>query len=250
MPKLLERLGELLDVSRLPGGMRALHTSRPRSLASFKIVNDLRQSGLMFRTVIDGGANVGQFARACSVVFPGVRVLSFEPLPDVAGQLRENLSDVAGHRVFQTALGDRDGEVAFNRNAYSQSSSILDLRSECGAPLAGKQVVQQITVPLTRMDNALGEIELQPPVLLKLDLQGYELPALRGAPQTLEKCSHLLIETVFERAYQGEPLFVEIQAFLKTCGFRFRRPVNFLRGSKGQIVQMDALFERTETGKR
>jgi FkbM family methyltransferase len=244
MTQLLGRIGEFLEVSLLPGGIRAMRMGRPRSMASFKIVSDLRQSGLVFNTVIDGGANIGQFARACSVVYPAAQVLSFEPLPDVAEQLRQNLHDVHGYKVFQTALGRRDGEVTFNRNIYTQSSSILDVDTNDGALLQSKQEVRQVTVPLARLDTALAEYDLRPPVLLKLDLQGYELPALHGAPRTLRKCSHLLIETVFKRSYREEPLFDEIQDHLTSCGFRFGRPVNFVREPNGQIAQMDALFEQ------
>jgi len=81
-------------------------------------------------------------------------------------------------------------------------------------------------------------------VLLKLDLQGYELEALKGATKTLQQCSHVLLETVFDKEYEGEPLFEELWSYLREQGFRFERPLNFSKGGSGSIVQMDALFSK------
>jgi hypothetical protein len=79
-------------------------------------------------------------------------------------------------------------------------------------------------------------------VLLKLDLQGYELEALRGAERTLARVQHVLLETAFEATYEDEPLFDDVHSFMSSAGFRFVCPVDVLRDRQGRITQMDALF--------
>jgi FkbM family methyltransferase len=235
-----------MQAARHPGGVKALVHGRPRSITSWLIVNRLGTLGLEFNTVIDAGANVGQFARAVQLRFPQAAILSIEPLDDIADQLAANLSDVPGHKIFRTALGAHDGETRFFRNSYSQSSSVLPMLKKQGGLLEGLYETEEFHVRLSRLDTLLSSETLTPNVLLKLDLQGNELEALKGAEKTLTQCSHILLETVFEQEYVGEPIFEELWSYLKQQGFRFERPLNFSANRAGSIVQMDALFAKAE----
>lgn len=225
-------------------GRRALRSGKPVSIASFRLVNGLRHASGDFGTVIDGGANVGQFARAASTAFPQATIYSIEPLPDAARQLRQNLGDHPQVKVFETCIGERDGTTTIRENAHSQASSILPIRSDKDQGVTDLRELRQLEVPIARLDTLLAGQALKAPVLLKLDLQGYELQALKGAPELLKQCSHLLVETVFETFYEGEPLFEDLLLYLREAGFHFVRPLNFLRNVAGDIIQMDALFAR------
>jgi len=242
MTMILSKAIALTEAFRYPGGFEAILKSRPRSVTSWLIVNRLRAMGATFQTILDGGANVGQFARAAHRCFPEATIFSFEPLADIADQLEANLQDVAGHQVFRTALGSYDGKTEFHRNSYSQSSSVKPMLQKQGGLLEGTQEIETLSVPIGRFDTLLEGQAIQAPALLKLDLQGNELEALKGAEETLTKCSHLLLETVFDQEYVDEPLFEEIWTFLRGQGFHFERPLNFSIGSDGRICQMDALF--------
>ena len=229
--------------------MQSVFFNKPRSLASFRLVSQLKGEGMVFRTVIDGGANIGQFARAAHRAFPEAEMFSFEPLPDVCDELRRNLADVERLRVFQTAIGNQDGETEFHRNAYSQASSVLPIEGSCHR--AGKQPDETVSlrIPIARLDSILADQPLDRPVLLKLDLQGYELEALRGAERVLQQCTHVVLESGFDGSYQGEPAFEETWTYLRDHGFSFVRPLAVLSGQAGQIVQMDALFRSTKMAK-
>lgn len=241
---MLKKLNVITEALSYSGGWHALLTARPRSLTSWLIVNRLKTVGGDFHTIIDAGANAGQFARAAHLCYPEATILSFEPLADVADRLKSNLADVPTHGVFRTALGSYDGETEFFRNSYSQSSSVLPMLEKEGGLLEGTREVEKLRVPMARLDTALAGENLKPAILLKLDLQGNELEALRGAERTLVGCSHVLTETVFEQEYRGEPVFEDLWIFLRDRGFRFERPLNFSSDKSMGIVQMDALFSR------
>lgn len=234
------RLRQVFELARLvpqPGALRALRTWRPFSITSFQMLRRLHALGLRPRTVIDGGANIGQFARAAAETFPAARVISFEPLPDVAKRLREHLSDLERVRVVESALGPQTDTIRFYRTDYSHSSSALQ---------PTHSVSEEIEVPVGRLDDFLEDEPLEAPVLLKLDLQGYELAALQGAEATLSRTTHVLLEVAFDETYREEPRFHELSNFLEQRGFCFLRPVDTLTDERDLIVQMDALFHRTD----
>lgn len=226
----LRQLVALAQVLAVPGAPRALRTWKPFSITSFRITHALHARGLRFRTVVDGGANAGQFARAAAETWPGARVVSFEPLPDVAARYRAHLGGRA--RLVEAALGPDAGTLPFHRTPYSLASSAL-------APTDGPS--EEVAVPVVRLDDALANEPLERPLLLKLDLQGFELEALRGGRATLARADAVLLETAFVPGYAGEPLFRDVLAFMEDAGFRFAAPLDVL-DLDGQITQMDALF--------
>lgn len=227
----LRQLTQLLALAAEPGGLRAMRTWKPFSLSSFQITRALHRQGFRFRTVVDGGANIGQFARAAAETWPEARVVSFEPLPDVAATLRRHVSPRV--RVEEAALGASAGTTTFYRTAYSLSSSVL--RPEDDAT--------PLTVTLTTLDLALADEPLDAPLLLKLDLQGYELEAMRGGPGVLARADAVLLEMPFRPSYDGEPLFRDVLAFMEDEGFRLLRPLDVWDDGH-EIRQMDALFVR------
>ena len=244
----IEQMVRLAEVLALPGAGRALLTWKPFSITSFRVLHRLRQQGVACGTVLDGGANKGQFARAATETYPAADVIAFEPLPDVAEALRHNLQDRPQVRVVASALGSRDGEVPFYRHRYTLASSALPLED---APRSGRSdgtagwVERTISVPVARLDTLLADASLRPPVLLKLDLQGYELEALRGASETLAQTDYVLLEVGFQPTYQGEATFGALYDFLRAAGFQFRRPLDALTDDADEIAQMDVLFARS-----
>ncbi|MDH3716615.1 MAG: FkbM family methyltransferase [Planctomycetota bacterium] len=244
---MFDKFADIWEVLRSEGGLRTLAACKPRSISSFRLVQGLRDQQVSFSTIVDGGANVGQFARAASLAYPDSTILSFEPLPDVARKLRHNLADLPNHRVFEKALGNIDGEIEFHQSSYSQSSSVL-VREKCeDSLLQGTREIGTLKVVICKLDSELDHSELRPPVLLKLDVQGYELEALQGAREVLARTSHVLVETAFEKTYAGEPHFEEVWLYLRERGFRFVRPLAFRKDRRGRIVQIDALFQQGQS---
>src|SRR5690242_10646658 len=104
----LDQAAKFADVVLTPGGLRAARGGRPFSLSAFRLVSQVRARVGPVATVLDVGANKGQFSRAAAAVFPGAAVVAFEPLEAVAAEWRTNLADVAGARVHVCALGAED----------------------------------------------------------------------------------------------------------------------------------------------
>jgi hypothetical protein len=90
-------------------------------------------------------------------------------------------------------------------------------------------------------------MELKSRVLLKLDVQGYEGAALRGAEKLLQQVDYIVAEVSYQPLYQGQISFEEIQEQLTTAGFRYAGSFEALISPKdGSILQSDALFVRSQ----
>ncbi|TWT89276.1 hypothetical protein Pla100_55930 [Neorhodopirellula pilleata] len=100
---------------------------------------------------------------------------------------------------------------------------------------------------MTTLDEEFSHIATNQRVLLKLDLQGFELEALHGAINLLKVCDVVLLEAAQEKAYLNEPSFHEIWQFMDEKQYRFHRVVNTVTDTQGSITQLDVLFVNCQT---
>jgi FkbM family methyltransferase len=228
-----------------PGAIRALATWPIFSATSFRMVSALARQGILPKTVIDVGANRGQFAIATAMLFPKVEIHAFEPVPEAALDLRRNVQKFPNVKVYELALGERQGHSIFHVNSHSQSSSILELGQAHLVAFPDEREDRTIDVELTTLDAIFDQIDLTPPTLLKLDVQGYEAHIIEGGSQTLGRCDYVVSEASFKAMYQGEIPFIQLLAMMERRNFQFLRPVGWLAEPRtGEVLQLDALFRR------
>lgn len=246
--KLADWLSKIVFLLENKGSFKALLTWPKFSFLSYLLVSRLLKQGILPRTVLDVGANIGQFAVASAKLIPDVKVHSFEPEPDSVEKLRKNVSGLSNVKVYSIAIGDVTGYVDFHVNTYSQASSILPLSTARQKAFPDAKIADTIKVKLSTLDEALAGIRLEPPVLLKVDVQGYESKTLFGAGEILKKIDFILIETCFEPLYEGEVMFRELLDIMERYGFEFLRPINWVASPvSGEIIEMDVLFARVDT---
>ena len=196
-----------------------------------------------FATVIDVGANKGQFAVFAANRWPHARLVCFEPLPGP----RAKLERVAPGRaeIHDCALGSSAGEGEMHLASRADSSSLLPLGARQKA-IFGMKETGVLRVPVRRLDTCLSP-PLRRPALLKIDVQGFELEVLKGASGLLHEIDAVYVEASEVELYKGQALADEVLQLLASSGFqlvgRFNAQIH-----QGQPIQADMLFRRLRLG--
>ena len=180
------------------------------------------------RTVIDIGANDGEYAAYFGEFFKPAAIHAFEPLascqPKLAS-LRERLPQLTIH---QLALADNDGEATFFSNEYAPASSLLAVSDLSRRVFPETERATSTTVRLARLDDVLPVESLERDIFIKIDVQGVEDRVIRGGQRVFSAATAILVEMAFVAVYERQPLFEEIHQLLQDCGLR-------LAGIKNQI---------------
>ncbi len=177
---LLRKAGTLIEVLHYHDGL-ALRLSEPSfEPGPFRVCSRLRSAGVIPGTVFDVGANVGQFALAACKCFPAAQVHSYEPLARAYRELEGLASRYPRISPQRAALGRAPGRLKLVVTSNLQSSSLLRLhRNHREAyPDVVDQGIEDVDV--RTLVGELGERTFPEPMLLKLDVQGYESESWRA----------------------------------------------------------------------
>jgi FkbM family methyltransferase len=223
--------------------------------------------------VVDVGASGGPQSRWHDLDCNLLEIL-FEPDPRESERLKERLGD--RRIVLNSALSDHPGNLEFHMYRDQRASSVYkpDLNllgryyvDRDGADLVddrygnrrmldiGKfDILKTVTIVADTLDNQLSAAGVMDVDFIKLDVQGHELPVLRGGRGALSNAIGVEVEVEFLPVYKGQPVFHQVDAFLMSCGFELydlRRTFRNRCGQriygdrKGQLLWADALYMRS-----
>lgn len=234
---LFRRISKGLKIARRPGLRRPLMrgVAATIELDGVPLPSDLRH-------VIDVGANRGQFLTWAAARFPDAKFDCFEPFDGSRAKLERVIPAGRVVHVHPMALGATDGESDFIVTADDDSSSLLPPAKTQVENFPGAQSAAVVSVNVRTLDGQLSSVER--PALLKLDVQGGELDALKGATHTLDAIDFILAECSFVELYEGQALVGEIVEFLAEKGFDHAGFFSPTASRQGQLLQADALFVR------
>jgi FkbM family methyltransferase len=127
------------------------------------------------RVAVDVGAHVGLWTRILARAFATVH--AFEPVPWFRACWARNLQEHSNARLHPYALSDEYTELRLRLDPTNSGSTRVDHEG-------GELAVQTMRLD----DMRLHEVDL-----IKLDCEGWEEPALRGAVDTLQRCRPVVI---------------------------------------------------------
>jgi FkbM family methyltransferase len=203
------------------------------------------------KLVIDGGANVGQYAKKTFRNGYKGKIISIEPQIEAYQELLQQITPALDWQIYRRcALSNVIEKALINVTQNSESSSLLNLNVHSSEANEGIVVVRQEEVEVTTLNQINRELNLlatYSSIYLKLDLQGHELKALQGATDLLQS-PHLKVvqlEMALHSTYQDEPNWLILIEFMEAHGFEvFHLFPGFTHGQTGQLLEIDGVFVR------
>ena len=196
--------------------------------------------------VLDVGAGAGGYVHRIRAGGYQGRICSFEPLKHSFQALETAAAVDPDWSCLQLALGAEAGTATINVAGNSDSSSLLPMgeRHARSAPESTYEDTEIIEV--STLDAVWDEVVLDAKrVFLKLDVQGFELEALRGAERSLPQVQGVQAELSLVPLYRGGPTWMELITYLQERGFHpAELQPAFNDPDTGEMLQIDGVFMR------
>ena len=190
-------------------------------------------------SVIDVGANEGQYASMLrNIGFRG-NIYSYEPLKEPWSLLNKKAS-----RDSKWTVAERSAVVASNDDLVTLFETDDSVSSSILSPLDGQKfsTVKKVQCPAVNINQVLNShCDCK---LLKLDVQGFEASLIEGIDPGVSYFPQFLqLELAISQTYDGEKLYETVNSFLFELGYT---PIFIFPGvadDKGRIVQVECVYE-------
>jgi FkbM family methyltransferase len=198
---------------------------------------------LGIRTVLDIGANVGQFSKEIRRLLPEAKIYSFEPLKECFDKLNSLMLNDKNFKSFNFALGDKNEGIVMNKSAYSPSSSILEMSEVHKSlfPHTKEHIAERIMVK--KLDEVAKDLNLDKEILIKVDVQGFEDRVIKGGEKTFREAKAVIIEVSFAELYSDQPSFDDLYQKLRELDFEYCGSLEQkIDSHTASIISEDSLF--------
>ena len=201
--------------------------------------------------IVDVGARDGMHPR-WNKFTSSYKGILFEPDPEEHELLKAKCGK--NLMVLNSALSDSAGELDLHLCQKPGVSSVywpnIDFLSKF--PEGERfDVIKSIKVQADTLNNQLKKNNIFDIDFMKIDVQGHELSILKGSVDYLEDLVGLEVEAEFVPMYKSQPLFNEVDSFIRKHGFELfdlkryywkRKESRNTRNQKGQLIFGDALY--------
>lgn len=165
------------------------------------------------RVIFDCGANRGRVAKEYTAMFPKAKIYSFEPTPATFEGLKKEVAGLANVEPVNAAVGETAGQLDFYLGAIEQSNTLVK---------PSPDAKPAFRVPVVNLADFCRERKIEHIDILKLDVEGYELPALKGIDPMFQsrRIDAVFTEVLFDPE-PGATTFLQQMEFLTSRGFKY-----------------------------
>lgn len=245
MKKILRKIFKLSGYAVIRSKDEALPGSISRPVGNMiYLLEDLKFRGLGCRSVFDIGANKGDWSRIAVNIFPDATFTLIEPQIEMKSALEAFCTQYKNAHFYLYGAGPANTKMTLTIwNDLLGSSFIPKTKPELLAQ--GKQR----EVDIITIDSLIKEKNIPMPDLIKLDIQGFELEALKGAESTFGEAEVYILEVSFFPFddISSAPVFADIIKFMSDRNYALYDFGGFMRRPyDGALGQCDCCFVKKD----
>ena len=208
------------------------------------LLEDLKQRGLKCKSILDVGANLTEWSRMAKEIFPETAFYLIEPQLEMKSRLDKFVQDFPDSKYFLAGAGENPGLFTLTIWDDLAGSSFLPPKDESKQRQGKQRDIEIITI-----DALIEANKIKIPELIKMDIQGFELTALKGAKKTFGQTEVYILETsLFSFSdVPGMPVFSDVVSFMLERNYVVydfpgftRRPLD------GALGQCDVCFVKRD----
>jgi FkbM family methyltransferase len=189
--------------------------------------------------IADVGGGTATTATMFAQLFPNLPIYVFEPIKENFNTIDHSPHKTANWRTRNQAVGSSVGESYINVASRVTASSLLEMDDQIEGYGSMLQLQKREKIDITTLDHSIAPTEKV--LILKLDVQGFELEVLRGGAQTLARTSVIVLEINNHEGYKNAPTYYEIDEFLRQAGFQLHDLLPSARVN-GKLQDWDAIY--------
>jgi FkbM family methyltransferase len=224
---------------------RTLKIDIVRSYNTATLTHHLEEVFKAYRidTIVDVGANEGQFgAMARELGFTG-DIHSFEPVKQTYDRLVETAAHDDRWTTHNLALGRQPGTLSINVSEGSVFSSLLKPNDYGAERFSGIKVQRQEQIEVSTFDHFMQKhLGGERRIFLKMDTQGYDLEVFAGAAASLNSICGILSELSLIPIYDGMTDYLETLATYQKHGFSVSGMYSVNRNDDLSLIEVDCVM--------
>ncbi|MDA0986940.1 MAG: FkbM family methyltransferase [Bacteroidetes bacterium] len=195
------------------------------------------------KTLLDVGANIGEFSNLMKQIIHDLKVYAFEPIHQCYFELENLKEKYKDINTFNYGLGENIEDKIIYKNIFAPSSSLFMMNDLHVTAFPYTKDFIEEKIKIVTLDSLSDQINYVQNVLLKIDVQGFEKNVLNGAKESLNKIAVIIIETSFENLFEGGAQFDEIYQLLTEKGFIYKGNYDQIHDPRNwKVLQADAIF--------